>query len=131
VATAHDVITRALRTIGALAAGETADADDAQDALLVLNQMLAGWEIEGIRMGLPTLALTDQITVPAQHIEGIVMALAVTLAQEYGRQISPGLMTRATRTRQALQMAYASIPDQRADLGYQQYGYRWRGGLLP
>jgi hypothetical protein len=121
MATAHDVITRALRFAGVLASGETAASDDAADALTALNQMLAGWEMEGIRMGLPALALTDTLAIPDAHIEGVVMGLAMVLCQEYGRQPGPVLLTRATRTRQALQAAYFQMPASRGDLGYQQY----------
>lgn len=41
--TALDLITRALRSIGAYAAGETLDSEDAADALDTLNDMLATW----------------------------------------------------------------------------------------
>jgi hypothetical protein len=43
MAQALDLIQGALRTIGALEAGETADSDQANDALLLLNEMLASW----------------------------------------------------------------------------------------
>lgn len=43
MAQALDIIQGALRTIGALEAGETADSDQANDALLLLNEMLASW----------------------------------------------------------------------------------------
>lgn len=41
-----DIIKASLRTIGALEAGETPDADTASDALLLLNQMLDSWSNE-------------------------------------------------------------------------------------
>jgi hypothetical protein len=121
MATAHDVITRALRTIGALAGGEMPTSDDAADALRTLNDMLAGWEMEGIRMLLPDLALTDTIQVPRPQIEGIVLGLAMALAQEYGRTVNPVLAMRARRTYRALQTAYFDMPESRGDFGYQQY----------
>ena len=40
---AKDIINGALRAIGALEAGETPDADQANDALVLLNDMLAAW----------------------------------------------------------------------------------------
>lgn len=43
---ALDLITGALRNINALAAAETPNASDAQDALLVLNDLLESWSIE-------------------------------------------------------------------------------------
>lgn len=38
-----DIVKSALRTIGALEAGETPDADQANDALVLLNDMVAAW----------------------------------------------------------------------------------------
>jgi hypothetical protein len=46
MATALDLITRSLRLLGVLAAGEAAHAEDAQDALAVLNDMLDAWLLE-------------------------------------------------------------------------------------
>ena len=40
---ANDLVTRALRSIGAYAAGEPIDPDDANEALLTLNDMLDTW----------------------------------------------------------------------------------------
>jgi hypothetical protein len=44
--TAYDIITRAMKDIGALAAGEVPTADEAQDGLDMLNDMLAQWSHE-------------------------------------------------------------------------------------
>lgn len=41
--TALDLVTRSLRAVGAYAAGESVDADDASDALDLLNDMLSTW----------------------------------------------------------------------------------------
>src|ERR1700740_2199998 len=43
VTQAKDIINGALRAIGALEAGETPDADQSNDALVLLNDMLAAW----------------------------------------------------------------------------------------
>jgi hypothetical protein len=127
--TAHDVITRALRFAGVLASGETPAADDAADALTSLNLMLAGWEAEGIRMGLAPLALTDTLHIPDAHLDGVVMQLAMILCQEYGRQPGPVLLTRANQTRRALQAAYFDMSPSRPDSGYTQN--RWARDFTP
>ena len=44
--TPYDIISRALKDIGALAAGESPSADDAQDAFDMLNDMCAQWSNE-------------------------------------------------------------------------------------
>lgn len=48
MATAYDIITRAMKDIGALAAGEVPTADEAQDGLDMLNDMLAQWSNESM-----------------------------------------------------------------------------------
>lgn len=42
--TANDLIKLALKTAGPLAAGQTATAEEANDALILLNSMLASWQ---------------------------------------------------------------------------------------
>jgi hypothetical protein len=44
--TANDLITRALRTIGVLASGETATGNEINDSLTVLNNMIDSWATE-------------------------------------------------------------------------------------
>lgn len=46
MATARDQINGALRLLGVLASGETADADEEQDGLTALNQMIDSWNTE-------------------------------------------------------------------------------------
>jgi hypothetical protein len=48
MATPFDIITRAMKDIGALAAGEVPTADEAQDGLDLLNDMLAQWSNENM-----------------------------------------------------------------------------------
>ena len=48
MATAKKIITRSLRLIGVLAAGETATAEDLTDSLEALNDMLDGWRADSM-----------------------------------------------------------------------------------
>jgi len=48
MATPYDIVSRALKDIGALEAGETATSDAAQDALDMLNDMLDQWSNESM-----------------------------------------------------------------------------------
>jgi hypothetical protein len=48
MATPYDIITRAMKDIGALAAGEIPTADEAQDGLDLLNDMIAQWSNENM-----------------------------------------------------------------------------------
>lgn len=54
--TANDLITRTLKTIGVLAAGETAQANDADDAFTALNAMIDSWGTQ--RLTIYTVART-------------------------------------------------------------------------
>lgn len=55
MATAGDIINRALRTAGILAAGEVADYDTANDALVSLNDLLSSLSNEGLMIYQNTL----------------------------------------------------------------------------
>lgn len=109
--TARDIVKRALRQIGMLASGEDPASEDANDVLAALNGMLSGWTMDGIRMNLPELALTDTVALPAGHIDGICFNLAITIAPEFGANVSPALATLADRGKQQLQRAYIYVPE--------------------
>lgn len=89
MATALDVITRAMRLIGALAEGEAPSAAQASDALVSLQGLLGEWETRGLRLGSVvdvTYATADTINVPITHINALTYGLAVSLVPEYGAQ---------------------------------------------
>ncbi len=46
--TARTLITQSLKDLGAIAVGETPTADEAQDGLETLNQMIASWQTESL-----------------------------------------------------------------------------------
>lgn len=107
MATAIDIITRALRLIGAQAQGETPRADDAQDALLALNAMLQAWEGDGIRFGNAyPAALADTLNLSARELDAVAHNLAVRIAPEYGAGASPLLLDTADKLRRQVQAIY-------------------------
>ncbi len=59
MATVLDLITEAMKQIGALAIGETPTAEEAQDALAVLNDMLDSWRTESLLVDSYTANLFD------------------------------------------------------------------------
>ena len=50
MATANDIINRALRSLSVIGQGEPADADQAADALVSLNDMVASWANESLML---------------------------------------------------------------------------------
>jgi len=93
MATALQIISRALRLCRVLDAGMAAPADDSQDALSTLNSMLAEWHEAGI--GLPDYSLsslTDTLATDAADVEAIAYQLALRVAPEYGVELSPQII---------------------------------------
>lgn len=48
--TALQLVTSALRKIGAVAAGEAPDANEQSDALAALNQLIESWNLQGLTL---------------------------------------------------------------------------------
>lgn len=92
MATAQSIVTRSLRLIGAIESGETPSAEDAQDALAALNDMLHGWAKEGVDLGHGTVALGDSLIMHDSFHEGIRYNLAVRLAAEWGGVLRPEIV---------------------------------------
>src|SRR5215471_9375471 len=69
MASVSDLIHSSFRLIGAIAAGETLETNELNDAFISLNQMVASWNTEGLtlagrqRMTLPVTA-TNNYTIP-------------------------------------------------------------------
>ena len=110
--TALDIIKRALRMVGELAAetGEAPNAAQAEQALIALNGMLAEWEMEGVPLLLEPLTNTTTVTLPDSHLNALAWNLAVHLSAEYGRDAPPTVAALADRSFRTLQAAYANVP---------------------
>lgn len=127
--TANDVITRALKKIGILAAGETASAEDAADGLTALNDMLYGLELVGVNLGHSALTLTSTVNLPESHIEGLECMLAVRLGPEFEREASPTVQGMAAMTEQLFASLYNATPRMYPDTALQRMpsmGKTWR-----
>lgn len=107
MATANQIISRSLRLLGVLDAGEALDANDAQDALETLNAMLAEWHEAGI--GLPDYSLssiTDTLATDAADREAIAYALALRIAPEYAVSMTPEIAAVAAESMSRLRLRY-------------------------
>ena len=115
--TALDLVTGAMRLIGALAAGEAASASEAQDGLASLNQMLHSLAHDGVDLGHVDLALASIVNLPGTHIETIRHMLALRLAPEYNLTLSPLVIRTADTGKAALQAIYADPEPMSIDSG--------------
>jgi len=107
MATASQIIRRALRLIGALNPTQAMKAQDAQDALETLNAMLAEWH--EAQIGLPDYslsALTDTLASDVADREAIAYQLAIRVAPEYGLDIPQSVGVMAEQTMGRLRLRY-------------------------
>lgn len=119
MATALDVIRRAMRLIGALQEGEVPNADQASDGLVSLQAMLGEWETRGVGLGAladAEHAAADTVNVPVTHLNALALNLAVLIAPEYGAGAAQqAVAPQAERAFRALQAQYTRAPTIGAD----------------
>lgn len=109
MATARDVIKRALRLIGVTAAAEDPSAEDADVALTAFNAMMHALSQDGIRYEHDTLSLDGAINMPDPEIRAITAMLAVEIAPEFGAPVRPDVLQTATDGRSALRASYFTL----------------------
>jgi hypothetical protein len=68
--TPYDIITRSLKDIGALEAGETPTADATQDAFEMLNDLLDQWSNEGMMVYYQTEIIFPVVSGQTQYTIG-------------------------------------------------------------
>jgi hypothetical protein len=92
--TNSDLITSALRLIGVLNELETASPEQGTHALEVLNDLMADWEKEGVNLEYYEQdSLTADTPVPRHARAGVKYFLAFALAPEYGKQVTPEMIS--------------------------------------
>ena len=114
MATALDIVSRAMRLIGALAEGEVSSAAQAADGITALQAMLGEWETRGVRLGDAvdaTYSTSTTIPVPVTHLNALALNLAVLIAPEYGRADAlQAIIPQAERSFDALVAQYHKVP---------------------
>lgn len=104
----YDVCAFALRKITGV--GETADADELDLAVEVLNDMLAEWRIDGLDIGIAAkLTSADDFEVRDEFVSGVKYNLAVRLAEEFDRPLTQTLALSAERGRRLIENALLSF----------------------
>lgn len=111
MATAGNIVTRALVLAGQIEAGETPVAEEMNDGIDALNEMLFAWVNEGVDLGHSTVAQADDLIVHDTSLEGVRYNLAVRLAGEYGFTLPARVMDRADKTFRALQGVTLEVDD--------------------
>lgn len=95
MATALEIISGALKLLGVTDSEGPIEAQEAQDGLTSLNDMMSGWEEKQIYTGfVPIVDVDDIVYVPDSIIGGMKSNLAVYIAPEYDRVVSPSLERR-------------------------------------
>ncbi len=129
-ATAQQVIERAARRINVLAAQEALNANEFDDCLQIMNDMMFGFTAKGIQYVHVTLAQTDTVNVPDEQVRNVILMLCDDLADDFGMPISPDLREDIRQARQELQNCYMvinpGVPDKALRprrLGW--YNFRW------
>lgn len=115
--TAGDIINRALKDAGVIAAGETAPAEDAADALAALNDIVAQWQtIETYVPEVPFVlapfgSLAEQVNLPTKYEPALRYSLAETLLTTFSLPPRPDIAMHAFRARKALKRSNIKIAE--------------------
>ncbi len=113
--TARDLVQRSLLRANLVARGEPMSDEEASDGLKTLNEMLHGFETDGIHLGHVDLTLDDTVQLPDSHIRGIRLLLALELVDEYDKPVPPLLAGQADRAKRQLLAEYIVIPGAKID----------------
>lgn len=85
-----DLVTDSLRQIGIIGESETPSADQGQDAVTRLNDLMLSMEEDDIQLGWnPKSTSADTVSLPLGEVATIKALLAITLAGEYGAVVPP------------------------------------------
>jgi len=96
MSTNQEIIDRALSDIGVIEAGDTANATDSADALVVLNNMMAEWKVSGKNLDyFPQDTLSDTIPIPDWSESAVRANLAIRCATTFRGSATQTLITEA------------------------------------
>lgn len=125
MATASDLVTWALRKLAIVPSGGIPSASELSDGVEALNEMLAEWKIDGIDLGLSTLAASSTVSVDDAYIRAIRYNLAEDICEDYGQPVPPNVARRAELGRRILTAAKFTINDVTFDVGLTENWLAW------
>ena len=114
--TARTVIKGALRLIRAIDVTEEPQAEEIATGLEIMNQMIHGWENDGIYIEYEDIEATDDMPFPNRDIKHIRYLLAAEYSAEFGNELAPEVAVQAKEARAILQAQYGVQPESRPDL---------------
>jgi hypothetical protein len=113
--TARNVIEDAFHRMGFISEDEALTAEQTSRALTLLNDMMNGWEAEGIQYTHTDLGLDDVVNVP--DFRSAVWMLIDDIADEYGKVLTDRQQIQVASARLNLQGYYFRIPRANSDDG--------------
>lgn len=103
MANVNQVVSGALVLLGVRVAESALEPNEAEDGLTALNDMMEEWDIDGINVGYEALDdVQDELYVKKGALGPIKANLAIYIADEYGRAVTPSLQMRARRGKNTL-----------------------------
>jgi hypothetical protein len=105
MATARDIVSRAMIKANVVALGQPMTADEGAHGIDALNSMIQAWKLRGVDVGHTDLELDDQFALPPEFVEGTVYMLASTISPDFLR---PPAFD-ADRWFRSIQAAYAHV----------------------
>lgn len=114
--TVTEVVTGALQLLEIRTAESPIEANEAEDGLTALNDMMNEWNVDGINIGYESLDnVEDLLHVKLGSVGAIKANLAIYIAPEYGKAVSSALALRAKTSKNSLRGAIklndAEFPD--------------------
>ena len=120
IRTARNVIEDAFHKMGLVSEDESISAEQASRGLSTLNDMMNGWEADGIQYQHTDLGYDDNVNVPDQLVWSTQWMLTNEIANEYGKTLAPTQLLNVARARNALQAYYYSVEPAELDEGIEQ-----------
>jgi hypothetical protein len=97
--TGIDMITDSLRLINVIRANQSPDAEMGVSSLRALNELMADWQADGIRLGwYPVTDITDELPLAEENERAIKYNLAQELCATYGLDPPPVVVEIAKAT---------------------------------
>lgn len=131
--TYNEVIKRALQRLAVLQTGDAGDGDQYLDGLHSMNEMVNGWRNKGVYLNFNNVEDTaggDTTTFDDEDIAAVVDNLAVRLAPDYGKTITPVLAASASSGFSGLYAKYGPSISMRVDRSISPYALRRFGPRL-